>query len=276
MSKKRRGNCVFCGTRTDMTIEDVFPHWAANELKRLYPHQYVTAVETVSLDEAILISNFKRWGSAAAVKLPLVCCPCNKRFGNKLEKPTSDILKPALGGVTTPIRRKDCELLAAWGMLKALCYDIIDPDPGRVVYASELHAFRTQIGPAPRFQMWFGQFQRHESELAFHVRDHTVSPFDYPGFPSGTPHAQVLTRILGDLVVQSVFVGIRGRRVEDRYDRPQNETCTIRIWPPPTEPQTWPPPEPITRETLPAFAGFPESLIGQVFPDEPDSPEGTA
>jgi hypothetical protein len=276
MSKKKRGKCVFCGERTDMTVEDVVPHWAARELRRLHPHQYVQAVTALTDGNDVLRIRQTKVGSAAAVKLPLVCAHCNNVMGREMEDPTSKLLKPMLGGTPTDLTAADCTTIAGWGTLKALCYDIIEPDPGRVVFAGEMRSFYALRKPAPQFKMWLGKFEGHESDLAWHGRSHTTSHTDLPGFPAGTPHAQVLTRILGDLIMQSVFVGIRGRGFPSGYERPELDPFTIQVWPPPSKPLQWPPPSPVTAETLRYFADVPESLVTKPVPPEPDQGAGAA
>jgi hypothetical protein len=250
-------------------MEDVFPQWAARELRRLHPHQYVQAVNVTTDGSTVLNLRQNKTGTVASLKMPLVCGPCNKLLGNDIENPTSAILKPVLGGAPTVFTPDQCATVATWGTLKALCYEVVEQSPAAVVSTADLYEFRMTRRPAPQFQMWIGKFDGHDLDLAWHGRSSTISWFDYPGFPAGTPHAQVLTRILGDLIVQSVFVGVRGRVFASRYERPQGDPFTIRIWPPPAQPVRWPPPSIITPETLRYFADIPEPLVSQSLPPIP-------
>jgi hypothetical protein len=274
MGKKKKGKCVFCGDRTAMTIEDVVPQWAARELRRLHPHEYVKAVTAHTDGNLVLGVRMTKVGSAAAVKLPLVCGPCNNLLGREIEDPTSKVLKPMLGGTPSTVTPEDCAQIAAWGTLKALCYDIIQPDPGRVVFTPELHTFRADRRASPQFKMWMGRYDGHDSDLAWHMRAATINSADYRGVPAGTPHSQVLTRILGDLIMQSVYVGIRGRALPSRFERPEGDPFAIRVWPRPSQPLEWPPLQSITGENLRYFAGIPESLVSMPTPPEPDMPLG--
>ena len=270
MGKKKRGPCIFCGVRTDLTIEDVFPHWAARELRRLHPHTFVQAVSVSTDGDTILKERKRKVGSVAAVKLPRLCDPCNKAMGKSIEKPASSLMKPMLGGTLSVVGAGDCDVIATWGTLKALCYDLIESDPGRVVFQGELRSFFALQKPPPQFKMWIGKFEGQDSDLAWHMRSSTYSPNDYPGFPSGTPHSQVLTLIMGDLIVQSVFVGIRGRRFPSLYERPENDPFTIRVWPRVATTQEWPPAMSITPANLRYFANIPEPLVPKPVPPEPE------
>lgn len=74
-----------------------------------------------------------------------------------------------------------------------------------------------------------------------HMRDTTYSPNDYKDFPAGTPHAQFLTLIFGELILQSVFIGHRGRVTISAYQRPEGDPFTVIAWPMGGDSISWPP-----------------------------------
>ena len=274
MSKKKRDRCLFCGTYGEMTDEDVVSLWIARELKQLYhPDTDVMSVSVEAHGSAILHQHVVRAGNAGTMKLPQLCEPCNKEMG-ALEKRASLILRPTIGGTPVSISPADQLTLGTWGTLKALTYDAYPTSEPKVSGRPDLRAFYASPRPAPDFSMWLGRFNGvpgHLVDFAFHVRDTTFSPFPYPGLPAGTPHAQLMTLRFGRLVLQSVFVGVRGRVSPSSYDRPPNEAFTIKVWPPSPHTQEWPPSIGMDIPAFAAFANVPEAVIRRTLPPEPDA-----
>jgi hypothetical protein len=102
--------------------------------------------------------------------------------------------------------------------------------------------FSTLCENLPRwFHMWLAFYPGHESAFLTHnVRDTTWCDQDFPGFPSGRPHAQVLTVVYGDLAIKTIFVGMAGRHVPVSLDRPP-DPAVIQVWPPLGGDLSWPP-----------------------------------
>ena len=114
--------------------------------------------------------------------------------------------------------------------------------------------------------MWLGHYSSHTDHLAFVLREATTSAEDYDGFRAGTPHPQILNLVFGDLVVQSIFVGVEGRRVPSAYGRLPIDPSAVSVWPPAPKPIYWPPPVQLTSKGFETFAGMPmepEALIRQ-------------
>jgi hypothetical protein len=199
-----------------------------------------------------------------------LCDPCNKRMG-KLEEAVSPILKPALGGQPISITNNDQRSLARWGTLKALAYDAHTSAQPKVAIEDDYSAFYAMTRPAPELHLWLGRYDGHLHELAFFVRDSTYCPTDLPRLPAGTPHAQFLTIRFGRLIMQSVFIGVRGRAAPSLYRHPDGiDAFAVQAWPASVNPINWPPKQSMDDAALAVFANIPESMVSGPLRGKPD------
>lgn len=272
MAKTHWGECVFCGNSDKLSEEDPLPKWVSRELQRLHPHDYVWAVD-IDLNESEIIRHVgKKVGSPSTVKLPVVCEPCNNGWMSDIENATQIFMLASLGGVPIEITSEQQHTLATWGTLKALTYDLKQPNYTPVVSSQDLQLFYAERKPPTQFKMWLGHYSGHTDHLAFVLREATAAVEDYDGFRAGTPHAQILNLVFGDLVVQSIFVGVEGRRVPSAYGRLPVDPSAVRVWPPTAEPIHWPPTVQLTSKGFETFAGMPmepEALIRLTSPRRP-------
>ena len=278
MSKKRKGRCVFCGAHGQLTDEDPLPKWVAEEFRRLYPAMHsVWSTQLETEGDQVIYSHGKKVGSAAAIKLPVVCAACNGGWMGLIEKTTKRFLVPTISGGAITLTPEHQMELGKWGTLKALTYALVKPNDTQVVFAPDLHAFFAARKPPPGFQMWLARYAGHPSHLAFHVRGTAYTSGPYEDIPDGTPHAQLLTFVYGELVVQSVYVGLRTRRLPGGYRRSDDDPYSICVWPPSGDDIRWPPPGQVTEDSFRRFADtpiHPIPVVGQKLPPVPGKPTG--
>ena len=172
-----------------------------------------------------------------------------------IEKAAARVLTPTLGGTPIDMSTAEQVAVARWAALKSLVYSLRKPNPGCAITSTDLHDFFLSKRAPTDFRVWLSHYPGHSSTfLVNHVRDNTWSPYDFPGFPSGTPHAQTLALVYGDLVVQTVFVSLRARHVPAHYERPTDDSVSIRVWPAMLQTIHWPPQVALTDQTWGPFA----------------------
>jgi len=230
-------------------------------------------IETDTNDLGAMINQHQKLvGSAASLKLPVVCPNCNKKWMGNIELNASAILRPALAGQGITISPAQQRIVARWAALKAMLYDLRRPNDHPVVLDADLKAFYAVRNPPPQFQLRLGQYKGQLKHSGFHLRATTFATQTFGELPAGEPHAELLTVIFGELIVHSVLVGLRGRDVPGLYQRGELDLAMVRVWPPSVGDITWPPTEAMDDQAVTALTGTPYgpvTSIGSPLPGVP-------
>ncbi len=211
------------------------------------------------IDQGQVISRYERTtGSASSVKLPLVCEPCNNGWMSQIETGAANQLRDALAGTAISIDLEGQKNIATWMALKALTFDLGEPNPFRVVTEADLSELFQDRCPPPQLRAWVARYDGNPKHLTFYARQPFVHPESVNGAVEGDPHAQSLTLVFGKLVVQSIYVPLAGRPFPMAYDRPDS-LHDHAIWPGPGRTVVWPPSLALTERGLTQYAYMPMS-----------------
>ena len=232
MTRRHSGTCVFCGRSGRLTKEDLISTWVGKEIRRLHGDPRTLSIELDANQQGLVSQHQKVVGSASSIKLPLVCEPCNKKWMSKIELDASSVLRPTLSGGSVTITPAQQKVIARWATLKALTCDLRRPNASPVVFPDDLHAFYATRNPAQQFQVWMAEYRGHLDHIVWFARWATLTDTAFKGLPARTPHGQVFTLVFGHLVMQSVFVGLRGREIPLGYQRNESDDA-VRVWPAP-------------------------------------------
>jgi hypothetical protein len=210
--KKRRGACIFCGAHCDLTREDVFPVWAANE------------------------------------------------------KHTERILKGSIGGTEATVKPEQARGLARWGILKSLTVDYMQPPRDRVSTEEDRLALIDSDDVPEGFFMSLARYDTHRGRRAFHTRAVLGVTYEEHRYL----HSQLMTMVLGCLVVQTTFVGAETMRATRMGFRIPDDDWRLHVWPQPNDDTVWPPPNTVGQDDIVKFAdiGWLPKSPGDVLPEE--------
>ena len=249
------------------------PLWVTKEIRRLYPDMAVTSTQFTYTQGAVQHSHTKPVGSVSNIKLPIVCGPCNNVWMSQLENRAGRQLVAAIGDTSLTLVPEAQSDIAKWMTLKALTFDLGEPNPMRVVTDDDLHAFYATRSPQPQFVVRLARYgEPHLGHLIFFNR----RGYAYPESREDVfAYAQILTLVFGRLVIQSIYVPVANQSLPSvLYRRPI--PYDIVIWPGREESIGWPPPLSLDREKIASYSGLPgnpESFAGQPAPRKPKKPE---
>lgn len=242
MSGPRKVLCIFCGQRRERAVEDIVSHWLAKEVGGEPPF-FAGDDVTIIGNQVVARGKARPYGSAAALKLPQVCKPCNTGWMSLLERRAKPLLVPMIRGRGTSLTPAEQRIVAAWAQLKMISYDA-RRDP-RSLPATTAHEFSQVRQPRESVLVLLGAFEGY-------------------GTGVGVPHARRVAAVapIGtpvDVTRVSLGFGFLFIQVLDRHelcDWPiemlaPSESCWVRCWPEwfPFTNLRWPPPVVIGRDS---------------------------
>jgi hypothetical protein len=234
MSSKRI-LCIFCNERSERAVEDIIPQWLATELGGEPPF-FGGDDKTVAEGQVVMQGKARKWGNAAALKLPSVCKNCNGGWMSRLENSAKYLILPMIRGDQTVLSPTEQRVVARWAQLKMICYDA--RCHMRSLPATMAHEFRESRQPWASALTLLGVFE---------------------GYPQGVgiPHARRVAQIAGieppqDAVRVTVIFGflvIQSTAMAEPHDwpiemlAPPNDLLLLRCWPQRDRPVDlrWPP-----------------------------------
>jgi hypothetical protein len=246
------GHCIFCDTYGALTEEDPIPHWIDKVLKEFMTGPLIQHSRSV-VDKGKVLSEYSRKRQTMSVyKVPTVCQRCNGGWMSRLENQAKPILRPMILGHRSGLSSRHQEVIARWMMLKVLFFDLIESED-RTAASEDFHHFYENGMPPARFECWIARYEPGPIDILFHVRNSFRTRIEHEGIPPLTPHAQNLTLVFGNLVLQSIFVNNETQGYPPVFSRTEPEPHVARIWPS-TRTVDWPPPLTLTPLEIELFA----------------------
>jgi hypothetical protein len=192
-----------------------------------------------------------------------------------MERIAGSYLKPAIGDSPLTLDSDAQFAIATWMTLKALTYDLAEPNLRHVVEEDDLHTFYATKAPMPQFQVRLARYgEPHSGHLVFFGRRGFAYPETEEKIAGGFSYAQILTLVYGRLVIQSDYVPLANQSLPNVLTRDPTP-YEVGIWPTETAVVDWPPLS-LDKNMIGPYAGLPgppEMFIGQVSPPKTNSPK---
>ena len=244
MRSKRR--CAFCGRAATLTGEHVWSDWVGKLLgKRKIKFNWTKADGTV-----------KEWhlvGLNARVKV--VCDTCNHGWMSQLEETAKPIVRDMILDPTdVTLGTSDLKIIAAWAFKSAIIADHLRLNPLPFFYdAANRRNFAQRLTIPDGVQMWISGVVKQCGILK--GGDIKTKAGISAGF-----RINACTYALGHLVLQ-ITCPRWTKSSNRRHNAPGKLTqakewdlVSTPIWPLPSNPVSWPPPNWMTKDSLDTYA----------------------
>jgi hypothetical protein len=219
-----RGQCLFCRAQVPLTREHTWPAWLRDALEPRGPFKADVAG--------------RQWKTPSVdVTVRLVCGDCNNGWLSQIETATLPILRPMVTGEVTPAH--------------PVLPDEAQHEPtrqGRMIPAGEFWAFHRHRRPVGNQFVFLAAYSGHR--WAARSWRQPLYRTSREGNPSEHPVGYTATLLAG----RALFRIVRCEPAGTPMWIDGSVTATsVRLWPPTTEPQRWPPPLLVNDEAVDAF-----------------------
>jgi hypothetical protein len=236
--------CIFCGGKVK-TDEHVWPDW----LNRFIPSDTGYWTES-GWDTGSDVTPRRQYGTKKfTLTVSNLCYECNHGWMGDIERPASRLLKRIIVGRHQTLTRGEQEEIAKWAVLRALVFECIYPKDVRTVDDDEYTAFYEQKAPLPGTSVSLGRGIKTARHDLWHRSAKTFPPSSKRAKEPPLFDAAHNSIIQIDELVAHVI------RVRADYDVTVTPGADMSefiklIWPISESLVSWPPPLPITKDTL--------------------------
>lgn len=234
-ARPRVNKCPFCGRRSSLTREHVYPDWAVQELRDrgFRDYRVFFSNETVST----------RWEQRTlADTVRIVCADCNSGWMSRLEADAAQLLKPMMfDNHPTELRGEQIALISRWALLRAFAIDMAHARQQSYFSSRERRDFRDRLSVPPGVQIWLGADDPQRAQVTYLVGRTTATMPDRERFSFSTTGY-----VLGHVVFQVNFARwstLSVRRTQDppvftqdldwnRFSVVLWPAAPVAVWPP--------------------------------------------
>jgi hypothetical protein len=262
-ASRRRPVCIFCGSDSKPTKEDVWPTWLKKYVPRDLKNYAVgeTRVFPTHTDE----TRKEVDGDPRSRRVRRVCAACNNGWMSRLQESAKPLLLPLVTGGKLVLGQGDQKLVAAWCAMSTMTSDFYYPDRQAIPQVDREWLKNHRSPPPDTWRIWIARYRREKwvshwiknsIPVAGEKHISEIAADDTP-----RPNTQTTSLVLGELYVHA-YSSIFPKLVSRIGISPPLSEMICQIWPIREHFVAWPI-EPITDRQADNLAG----AIAQVISD---------
>lgn len=230
--------CIFCGSRTDLNREDLWPKWLVKAVVQNRPSKI----------EQILGQDTPHLYAGKWVKGRGVCERCNGGWMSDLETKIKPILEPLIFDSSSVLDYVQQSAVAIWTMKTAMVFECVKGAASTVATANEVFYYAADrqhlmqwSTPPPDTFVWLG---RYEPEFSLWTQNDHLSNAQPRGL---LDEGSATTFAIGRCLIQALTVRRPPESANEvqtrpiRHDKSLWSDALIQIWPASDNFAQWPP-----------------------------------